>query len=164
MQVGSVELWISDQDRFRHQAKFEFTIDGQAIVDEYRHLDHNLEPYFASSFGVQRRFGNYNRSLSNRWSDVGNIAFHSSALIEDGSLHRGLEWLQSLHVQKLEAEKQKIKSSGILEQVIELLNASQLFPNGETISEVMSEDVFLKDANGKVISIHDMSDGFRSDC
>jgi predicted ATPase len=137
---------------------FSYKINDEEVSFERRRVVN----IFSASFGTMRHFSIGSRDSETSWDSIPWIANHLSGLGENISLSRGLYWLQTLHIEQLEAEKLEKKKLEFLGKILAFINASGLFPNGEIIHGVSSQDVFLKDANGKIISIHDMSDGFRS--
>src|SRR6185503_17221903 len=50
----------------------------------------------------------------------------------------------------------------LLARLFEFVNASDLLPNGARIVEVSSDAVVFRDANGALVPVDDLSDGYRS--
>lgn len=114
---------------------------------------------FSASFGPFRRFTGGNRE----WDKVQELSpeasRHISLFGEDVALTEAIDWLVNLNYKKLEKDKDAEET---LNHLIEFINQSELLPQQTKIVEVSSKGVFLEDGNKQKVSIHEMSDGFRS--
>ena len=78
---------------------------------------------------------------------------------DDVALTHLTPWLKDL---ALDAPK-KPKSKSILENIVNFINDAQLLPGGALLSnDIDSDGIKLNDSNGVLISLYDMSDGYRS--
>jgi hypothetical protein len=121
--------------------------------------------WFAASFGPFRRFTGGDRIYDRLFVSNRRLAPHLSALGEDVALTEALGWLASLHIQQLQDERNNVsfpKAAIVLGVVLMFLNESGFFPHGARIHEVTNEQVLIKDGNGSVVSIDQLSDGYRS--
>jgi hypothetical protein len=115
--------------------------------------------WFSASFGPFRRFSGGDKEYDRLFLSNPRLAPHLSAFGEDVALTEGLRWLRELFVSALE----KIGDPpGLLEAVIDFVNASQLLPHGVRISEVTSSEVRAHDGGGATIAVEQLSDGYRS--
>lgn len=115
--------------------------------------------WFSSSFGPFRRFTGGDQAYDRLFFSNPRLAPHLSAFGEDVALTEGLRWLRELRVRQLENSSE---DGALLEHLIEFLNNSELLPHGARISEVRSEEIVVKDANGAAVIVEQLSDGYRS--
>lgn len=118
--------------------------------------------WFSASFGPFRRFTGGDREWDRLFAsaDYRRIAPHLSAFGEDVAFTEALFWLQQLHVSSL--EQTDSSASRIIPAIREFVNNSGLLPHGSKIASITSQAVTLQDANGNVLAVDQMSDGYRS--
>ncbi|SFV10990.1 Predicted ATP-binding protein involved in virulence [Methylobacterium sp. 174MFSha1.1] len=118
--------------------------------------------WFSASFGPFRRFSGGDRDWERLFlsSEYRRAAGHLSAFGEDVALTEAFRWLQQLHIASL--EKQHSQSEQIRDLVRDFVNNSELLPHGAKISEITSQNVTLKDGDGNIVLLEQMSDGYRS--
>jgi hypothetical protein len=115
--------------------------------------------WFAASFGPFRRFSGGDKDYDRLYYSNPRLAPHLSAFGEDVALTEALRWLQQLQFRALEKSEDAIR---IRDSVIEFLNRSNLLPHGAKIDRVTSQEVVISDANGALVAVEQMSDGYRS--
>jgi AAA domain len=115
--------------------------------------------WFAASFGPFRRFSGGDKDYDRLYYSNPRLAPHLSAFGEDVALTEALRWLQQLQFRALEKNDDAIR---IRDGVITFLNRSNLLPHGAKIDRVTSQEVLIIDANGAMVAVEQMSDGYRS--
>ena len=111
--------------------------------------------WFSTSFGPFRRFSGGTNQLSEL---PPLLARHLSLFDEGVALTACLDWLQDLKFRALEDDPE----GGLLDRLIEFVNESDFLPSGVRIEGVTSRNVMFRDANGVVVPVMDLSDGYRS--
>ena len=111
--------------------------------------------WFSTSFGPFRRFSGGTKQLSELHPL---LARHLSLFDEGVAFTTCLDWLQDLKFRALEHDPE----GGLLERLIEFVNESDCLPSGVRIEDVTSRNVMFRDANGVVVPVMDLSDGYRS--
>ena len=111
--------------------------------------------WFSTSFGPFRRFTGGSGQLS-KLPPL--LARHLSLFDEGIAFTKCLDWLQDLKFRALEHDPE----GGLLERLIRFVNESDCLPSGVRIEEVTSRNVMFRDANGVVVPVTDLSDGYRS--
>jgi predicted ATP-binding protein involved in virulence len=123
----------------------------------YYNWDKNNKGWFSVAYGPMRRFTGGDEfeevQKSNR-----KLFAHLSALEESFVLSEPVKWLKNLQFQKLENDKE----GKVIDDILKFVNEGGLLPNNTKIESVSSKGVFFKDGNGSIISINDLSDGYRS--
>ncbi|MCY7345181.1 MAG: AAA family ATPase [Pyrinomonadaceae bacterium] len=117
--------------------------------------------FFSSSFGPYRRFEGGNPEWEELFKNptFANLAAHLSVFGEDVALTEPIKWLKDLQYKSLEKNKE---SENTLNNLQNLVNSANFLPHNSKLESVSSEGVFFKDGNGTVISVNQMSDGYRS--
>lgn len=121
--------------------------------------------WFSASFGPFRRFTGGDRIYDRLFVSNKRLAPHLTALGEDVALTEAMGWLTSLYVRWLQDQKNNLPTSEavqILNAVIDFLNESTFLPHGAVISDVTDETVYVTDGNGIVVTLDQLSDGYRS--
>lgn len=120
--------------------------------------------WFSASFGPFRRFTGGDRIYDRLFVSNRRLAPHLSALGEDVALTEALNWLTSLHIEALQDEKTGMESQArkTLELVTKFINESSFLPHNARIHDVTNDAVLLKDGNGAIVSLDQLSDGYRS--
>ncbi len=117
--------------------------------------------FFSAAFGPYRRFeggsSEWEKIYSN--SKFENLAAHLSIFNESVALTEPIKWLNYLNYKSLEKNKE---SKHTLENLKKLINSDDFLPHSSKLKSVSSEGVFFKDGNGILISVNQMSDGYRS--
>ena len=86
------------------------------------------------------------------------LARHLSLFDEGIAFTKCLDWLQDLKFRALEHDPE----GGLLDRLIRFVNESDFLPSGVRIEGVTSRNVMFRDANGVVVPVMDLSDGYRS--
>ncbi len=128
--------------------------------------------WFSSAFGPYRRFTGGNKDWEKLSYSNPKVAAHLSAFGEDIALWECIDWLQQLRFMSLESKGksndnsgnfiQENESSQLLSRFIGFINYSSLLPNNVRIANVTSQGVDVIDGNGCLVSIYELSDGYRS--
>ena len=111
--------------------------------------------WFSTSFGPFRRFS----GGTNQPSKLPSLLARHLSLFDEGvAFTTCLDWLQDLKFRALEHDPE----GRLLDRLIRFVNESDFLPSGVRIEDVTSRDVMFRDANGVVVPIMDLSDGYRS--
>jgi predicted ATP-binding protein involved in virulence len=125
---------------------------------------------FSVAYGPYRRF----EGGSRQWLEVfenpslANLSAHLSVFGEDVALIEATNWLVGLFNTSNDSNfpKEQAESNKQLENIKKLINweedSQSFLPNNTKLESVNSKGVFFKDAKGTIISINQMSDGYRS--
>ena len=111
--------------------------------------------WFSTSFGPFRRFSGGTNQLS-KLPPL--LARHLSLFDEGVAFTACLDWLQDLKFRALEHDPE----GRLLDRLIRFVNESDFLPSGVRIEDVTSRNVMFRDANGVVVPVMDLSDGYRS--
>jgi len=117
--------------------------------------------FFSASFGPFRRF----EGGSSEWEEIyknptlANLAAHLSVFNESVALTEPISWLKDLNYKSLEKNEE---SQYTLENLKKLINSEDFLPHNTKLQSVSSDGVFFKDGNDSIISVNQMSDGYRS--
>ena len=111
--------------------------------------------WFSTSFGPFRRFTGGSGQVS-KLPPL--LARHLSLFDEGIAFTKCLDWLQDLKFRALEHDPE----GGLLGRLIRFVNESNFLPAGVRIEDVTSRNVMFRDANGVVVPVMDLSDGYRS--
>ncbi|MEM8893856.1 MAG: AAA family ATPase [Bacteroidota bacterium] len=114
--------------------------------------------WFSCAFGPYRRFEGGNQEWSKVFYSQPKLGAHLSVFGEDVALTESIDWLVKLHHQKLESNGE----NRVLEDIKALINSSGFLPHNTTLHKVTSEGVQFKDGNNNTVSVHQLSDGYRS--
>lgn len=119
-----------------------------------------LGQVFSAGFGPFRRFTGGNYELAEFYNNPSfqNLARHLTLFGEDVALTEATKWIQHLQYQTLE----KSIDSSFLERLISFINTEGFLPHGTKLDSVSSKGVFFRDGNNALISVGDLSDGYRS--
>ncbi|HMS38901.1 MAG TPA: AAA family ATPase [Pyrinomonadaceae bacterium] len=159
--------------------------ESEVNVEEKTYLDNNLSldekrdsygsfgsdyrfkfsGYFSVAYGPYRRF----EGGSSEWDELfknknfARLAAHLSVFGEDIALTEVTSWLKDLNYKSLEKNEE---SEYALENLKKLINYEDedgsFLPHNTSFETVNSDGVFFKDGNGTIISVNQMSDGYRS--
>ena len=111
--------------------------------------------WFSTSFGPFRRFS----GGTNQPSKLPPLLARHLSLFDEGVAFTAcLDWLQDLKFRALEHDPE----GRLLDRLIRFVNESDFLPSGVRIEDVTSRNVMFRDANGVVVPIMDLSDGYRS--
>ncbi len=156
IQIGTEPL---DQNKkVTHSSKTGFTINTKNLTPNIYDLKKILDiKMFSVAYGPMRRFSGGDDFTELQQSNPKLFA-HLSAFEESFVLSEPIQWLKNLQFQKLENDEE---GKGI-DDILTFFNKTNLLPNNTKIESVSSKGVFFKDGNGSIISINDLSDGYRS--
>lgn len=121
--------------------------------------------FLSAAYGPYRRF----EGGSPEWNDLfknpsyGNLVAHLSVFDESVALTEPIGWLKDLNYKSLE---ENVESKRILENLKKLINSEDedgsFLQHNAKLESISSEGVFFKDGNNTIISVNQMSDGYRS--
>jgi hypothetical protein len=114
--------------------------------------------WFSAGYGPFRRFSGGAEVLDSISEAFPSLAAHLSVFGEDAALTEGIRWLQDLQFKKLEGREE----GRLLDLVTEFVNQEGFLPHHTRIHSISSSAVELTDGNGVVLSVEDLSDGYRS--
>ncbi len=127
-------------------------------IDPYKYNWGRGKGWFSVAYGPYRRFVGGNPEWTKVFYSQPKLGAHLSVFGEDIALTESIEWLVKLNYQFLEG-----KDSGqIIHQVKEFINRPGFLPHKAEIESISSDGVFFKDGNGAVLSVNQLSDGYRS--
>ncbi len=178
--VVAIEIVASERDRFAQGRPFErpfwselnlVKTDGPEIRlgvgNEYKGKGkgpvhgpwaENPQGWFCAGYGPFRRLYGASPEAQRIMSGPGRIARFATMFKEDATLGECELWLKELHHRKLENHP---KEERLLNDVLELLNEDFL-QNGLRVRSVDSAGLWLEQANGTVLNLSDMSEGYRA--
>lgn len=135
-------------------------LDGtkNTSTNAFRYAWGEGEGWFSASYGPFRRFSGGNKDFEKLYYADPKLAPHLSAFGEDVALSECLDWLQQLHVKKLENKPEGMA----LDHITRFINEGQILPHGTILEEVSSDAVIFKDGNGCPVPVDQLSDGYRS--
>jgi len=129
------------------------TISGSSGV--WGDLDRSA---FCAGYGPFRRLSASTAEAATLMAAPGPAPRFATLFREDATLADSTEWLKSLKFKALEGDK---NAEALLGQVTDLLN-DDFLQQGFRVVKVSSEGVQLSGPGGVELSLHDMSDGYRS--
>jgi hypothetical protein len=178
--VVAIEIVAGEKDRFSQGRRYEqpfwselnlTDIDGPEIKlgvgNEYKGKGkgpthgpwaENPSGWFCSGYGPFRRLYGASPEAQRLMSGPGRIARFATMFKEDATLGECELWLKELHHKKLESHPRETQ---LLEEVLQLLNEDFL-QNGLRVERVDSAGLWLQQANGTVLNLSDMSEGYRA--
>jgi ABC-type oligopeptide transport system ATPase subunit len=126
--------------------------------------------FFSAAFGPYRRFEGGNSEWDEVFSNqsLANLSAHLSGFGEDVALTESTAWLIGLFNTSTDHNfpKEQVESANQLENIKKLINwedeSGSFLPNGTKLETVNSKGAFFRDGNGMIISVNQMSDGYRS--
>lgn len=113
---------------------------------------------FSAGYGPFRRLSASTSEAATLMAAPGPAPRFATLFREDATLADSTEWLKSLKFKALEGDK---NAEALLGQVTDLLN-DDFLQQGFRVVKVSSEGVQLSGPGGVELSLHDMSDGYRS--
>jgi len=121
--------------------------------------DNSGKGWYISAYGPVRRLRGGNDTFAHMVNSRPRVLACLSAFRDDIALTQVTAWLKDL---ALDAPK-KATAKAILDGLIGFINAAKLLPDGAILlTDIDSDGLKLKDANGVNISLFEMSDGYRS--
>jgi|SRR5579871_129537 len=114
--------------------------------------------WFSASYGPFRRFSGGDKEAESVSRSSARLGAHISIFGENIALPESLFWLQDLRLKEYE-ERDK---DPFLPKLKAFVNQPEFLPFGVKLKEVSSSGVFFEDASGLTVSVHELSDGYRS--
>lgn len=119
----------------------------------------NPRGWFSAGYGPFRRLYGASPDAQRIMSGPGRIARYATMFREDATLGECELWLKELHHRSL--ERPHSREERILGRVTELLN-SDFLQHNVTVQRVDSAGLWLRHADGMVLPLADMSEGYRA--
>ncbi len=129
---------------------------------KFNHSDtDDWEGAFSAAYGPYRRFQGGNTELERLFTHpfYKDLAGHLSAFSESVALTEVVKWLKELQFKSLEKDKD---STETIQSLKKLINSDDFLPHNAKLENVSSQGVFFVDGNDTMISVDQMSDGYRS--
>jgi predicted ATP-binding protein involved in virulence len=139
-------------------------IKGKNYIDPARYNWGNGEGWFSVAYGPFRRFTGGNPEWNKIYYSSPKVGAHLSVFGEDIALTEALEWIKELDYKRLKEKEysdNSNESQSIFDNIKSFINNSGLLPHKATFDRVDELPVF-KDGNGNLISVTQLSDGYRS--
>ncbi|MGX5879455.1 ATP-binding protein, partial [Burkholderia gladioli] len=157
--ISAAVVLFTNEDSYARPGEAVFA--GQRV---HRTLWGSGQGWFTAAFGPFRRFTGGDRIYDRLFLSNKRLAPHLTALGEDVALTEAMAWMTSLYVKSLHDQKNKRVSDAqkILDLVLNFINESAFLPHGALISEVTDDTVFIRDGNDNLVSLDQLSDGYRS--
>ena len=114
--------------------------------------------WFSVAYGPYRRFAGGNQEWTKVFYSQPKLGAHLSAFGEDIALTEAIDWLVKLNYQILENKESK----NLIDYLKSLINSIDFLPHKAELESISSDGVIFKDGNGTLISVSQMSDGYRS--
>lgn len=133
-------------------------IDRKSRPATNRHVWGDGTGWFSASYGPFRRFSGGNSEYSRLFYTNPRLATHLSVFGEDVALSEALEWLKELNYKQLE----KRSEGDILNPIRDFINQDGFLPHNTNLTDISSRGVIFTDANGAVVPVDNLSDGYRS--
>ena len=114
--------------------------------------------WFSVAYGPYRRFAGGNQEWTKVFYSQPKLGAHLSAFGEDVALTEAIDWLVKLNYQVLENKE----SGSVIEYLRSLINSIDFLPHRAELETISSDGVIFRDGNGALISVSQMSDGYRS--
>jgi energy-coupling factor transporter ATP-binding protein EcfA2 len=114
--------------------------------------------WFAAAYGPFRRLYGTSTEAMRLMSSAGRPPRFATLFREDATLGESQNWLQELRFKMLEGKTTEVT---LLAEITELLN-SDFLRHGLRVDKVDSGGLWLVDKKGVILSLADMSDGYRA--
>lgn len=114
--------------------------------------------WFSVAYGPYRRFAGGNQEWTKVFYSQPKLGAHLSAFGEDVALTEAIDWLVKLNYQILENKENR----SIIDYLKSLINSIDFLPHKAELETISSDGVIFRDGNGALISVSQMSDGYRS--
>ncbi len=118
----------------------------------------NAAGWFAVGYGPFRRLYGASPEAQRLMSGPSRVARFATMFKEDATLLEGELWLKDLNYRKLE---EKPRATHVLDQTIDLLN-DDFLRNKVRVEKIDSDGLWLRDADGTVLPLAEMSEGYRA--
>lgn len=141
--------------------------DGDVVITAPDREEHNPERniwsqkpgWFSASYGPFRRFTGGDPKQKVLFYSHPVLARYLSIFDESVALTESLEWLRKLRFEELEGKQ---ASKTLLAGIWALINQGDFLPHGVKLEEITSDEVQFRNADGGVLDIAKLSDGYRS--
>ena len=116
--------------------------------------------WFSVAYGPFRRFTGGDKDMDKLFvnSSYSKLAAHLTAFGENIALSESIEWFKMLRYKQLENDPE----GNVIDKIKDFINNSQFLPHKTILETISSDGVFFKDGSGSVITVTELSDGYRS--
>lgn len=125
----------------------------------------NNKGWFSVAYGPFRRFSGGNPEWGKVYDSYPRAGAHLSVFGEDVALTEALEWLKELDYQRLKEKESAAHSSDsekLFNGIKMFINESHLLPHNAVFEKIEAGGAVFKDGNGNIVSVTQLSDGYRS--
>ena len=114
--------------------------------------------WFCAGYGPFRRLYGHSPEAQRLMSTRGKVARFATLYREDATLAESDLWLKDLDHRQLRGDE----GAGITLETVKTILNNEFFPNGIRTDRVDDDGLWLRQNNGTVLALRDMSDGFRA--
>ncbi|MCC7495065.1 MAG: AAA family ATPase [Fimbriimonadaceae bacterium] len=114
--------------------------------------------WFAAGYGPFRRLTGHSSEAQRIMAQAGPVGRFATLFREDATLREADEWLHDLNYRRLE---HRPTETAVLQRVVDLLNADFL-RHGLSVDRIDADGLWLRQANGALLPLRDMSEGYRA--
>lgn len=132
---------------------------GIKTLSPERHIWGTGGGWFSAAYGPFRRFAGGDKDAERTYLSNPALGAHISVFGENAALSESLFWLRELNYRRLENSPQETE---LLENLKSFVNQPGFLPYEVKLKDISSRGVEFEDANGCVVSVEDLSDGYRS--
>ena len=165
--VTNVIKFIIDKEPNSVSLESNYNLKDKNVIDPARFNWGNGDGWFSVAYGPFRRFTGGNSDRNKVYYSSPKAGAHLSVFGEDIALTEALEWIKELDYKRLKekeyssANNSNNEAERIFNSVKSFINKSGLLPFETTLEKVEEFPIF-KDGNDNLISIIELSDGYRS--
>jgi len=123
-----------------------------------RHVWGSGVGWFSAAYGPFRRFAGGDKDYEKIFYSNPKLAPHLSVFGENVALTECVRWLQDLQFKKLESHPE----GDLLDCIREFVNQPGFLPHQAYLDRISSDGVQFMDGNGCLLSVEELSDGYRS--
>ncbi|MFY9821425.1 MAG: AAA family ATPase [Thermoanaerobaculia bacterium] len=176
----AVQIQVQDQDKFTTSRRYSDSFWSELELQKNGGPEVSIKPgskrrgnkrgplngpwadntggWFAAGYGPFRRLYGASPEAQRLMSGPSRVARFATMFKEDATLLECEIWLRDLSHKSLELRPREKR---VLEQVFALLN-DDFLRNGLRVERVDSDGLWLRDAAGTIVSLADMSEGYRA--
>ena len=150
--------YIPNELQFKREEGFIKFSPKKSIPDPFRFNWGHGAGWFSVAYGPFRRFAGGNQEWTKVFYSQPKLGAHLSVFGEDVALTEAIDWLVKLNYQILENKEE----GSLIDYLKTLINSIDFLPHKAELHSISSEGVIFRDGNGELVSVSQMSDGYRS--